>query len=84
MRRRADRRRSELINDPMIVEIRGESFNYSADITDDPDGVHLRAALTLLRDVDQDDVPRVLGTPQEVESAWEAVTTLASQPTGER
>ncbi|HEV8562692.1 MAG TPA: hypothetical protein VGR06_40770 [Actinophytocola sp.] len=66
----------------MKVEIRGESFNYSADITADPDGEHLRTALGLFKNLGPKGVRGMLGTPQEVDSVWEAARADAERSSG--
>jgi hypothetical protein len=68
MRWRESADRKGFLNDPNAVEIKGESFTYPADITEDRDGKDLRAAVALGRTITREELAGFLGLDAEAES----------------
>jgi hypothetical protein len=51
--------------DPMMIEIRGEAFNYPADITVDRDGEQLRRAGQVVRNLSQTQFELLMGSEED-------------------
>jgi hypothetical protein len=58
--------RDGFLKDPNAVEIRGESFTYPADITEDRDGEALKQAIEIGRTITREQLAGVLGLDLKV------------------